>query len=788
MFSFGQNGSKGSLQGSVSNNKGEPVPFANAVLYSLPDSSLVTGAASDADGNFNINNLNEGKYYVTIQSIGFASHTISDITISSGNKNVNLGSTTLQISTQQLNDVVITGKRSTLTFENGMKVLNVGSDITNLGGTAVDAVKKLPAVQVDYEGNVSIRGNGNFKVLINGKPTTLTGQEELEKIPVNMIEKIELITNASAEYNPEGASVILNVITVKQSINGLNGMVESSYNINTSHSAGFRLGYMFDKVSINTGFNYDNNQWKYRNEFYQTTYNSSGQTDIDRTALGDFINEGKNYVYSLGIDYSPDTNNFISFSGNFTFTDRVNEMDNDYSEQFLNTAGTTYTNSLAYRIHKGPQYSLNGTYERYFSSKEHKLSVNAYYFGFSQNHDNSIYISNTDSDWNKLSQQSYYSRINDVVRSDMRLSCKYIMPIKERYKLNTGYEFILYNRTDASVTDTDFPPSDISIYDTIPVLNGDYTRNVHAAYATFEGTVGKFGYNIGVRAEYYMRTAKLNVEATNWNTDFVQLYPSSRLSYNMENEKELALSYSKHTFRPYSWMVFKIPTYHNKSYVYLGNSYLEPMYSHNAELSFQKRWDGFNLYSELFYSKNEKSIQTLFVPDSNGVRAGYPVNIDWHYSGGSSTMLTFSKLKWLNVQQGFDVYYSELTHEKMYSSLSYNISTKVNINIKDYVSISMNANYYGASASAQGEEKGMLFSDIGLSKKLFKNRATFAVTMWDPFKLTSFDRKTSGTGYSDRYYYFIDYLNINFYFAYRFNNYKNGGSNNSGANPSFLTQ
>ena len=125
-----------------------------------------------------------------------------------------------------------------------------------------------------------------------------------------MIEKIELITNASAEYNPEGASVILNVITVKQSINGLNGMVESSYNINTSHSAGFRLGYMFDKVSINTGFNYDNNQWKYRNEFYQTTYNSSGQTDIDRTALGDFINEGKNYVYSLGIDYSP-RNNFV---------------------------------------------------------------------------------------------------------------------------------------------------------------------------------------------------------------------------------------------------------------------------------------------------------------------------------------------------------------------------------------------------------------------------------------------------------------------------------------------
>jgi hypothetical protein len=204
---------RGVISGTIT-EKGtlDPMEYSTIAIYSAADSTLVGGGISDWEGNFEIQKLPDGHYYMEANYIGYEKIVIGEVVVSSGSRRIDLGKLEMAVNTQVLNEVEIVGERKHVQYKLDKKVVSVSQDLNSAGGSAVDVLENTPSVSVDIEGNVSLRGSGSFTVLIDGKPSVLTGSEALRQIPASAIENIEIITNPSAKYDPDGNSGIINVV------------------------------------------------------------------------------------------------------------------------------------------------------------------------------------------------------------------------------------------------------------------------------------------------------------------------------------------------------------------------------------------------------------------------------------------------------------------------------------------------------------------------------------------------------------------------------------------------
>ena len=226
-----------------------PMGYANVVIFSARDSSMVSGTVTAMDGSFILDKVPYGRYYMIANFIGFTKETIDDISITPQKPSVDLGLIELHSSTENLEAVEITGQKEHIEYQIDRKVVNVSQDIMAQGGTAVNALENTPSVQVDIDGNVSLRGSSSFQVLIDGRPSILEGSDALQQIPTSNIDKIEIITNPSAKYDPDGVAGIINVILKEKIDKGFNGLVNASVATNESYSFDFLLNYKINKFN-----------------------------------------------------------------------------------------------------------------------------------------------------------------------------------------------------------------------------------------------------------------------------------------------------------------------------------------------------------------------------------------------------------------------------------------------------------------------------------------------------------------------------------------------------------
>lgn len=217
----------------------QPVEYANIVIYRTKDSSMVTGTISKPDGSFIIEGLRPGRYYIDINFIGYYKKKIGEIKLKPEATSIDMGVINLKRSDITLDEVQVAADRPTIEYKIDKKIINVSQQLTSSGGTAVDVLENAPSVKVDMDGNVTLRGSSNFTVLIDGRPTFLQGSEALEQIPASTIDNIEIITNPSAKYDPEGDAGIINIILKKEKGKGLNGVVNASIGRNNKYRGDF---------------------------------------------------------------------------------------------------------------------------------------------------------------------------------------------------------------------------------------------------------------------------------------------------------------------------------------------------------------------------------------------------------------------------------------------------------------------------------------------------------------------------------------------------------------------
>jgi len=237
----------------------DPMEYATVAVYTVEDSSLVGGTVTDLEGKFELRRMPFGEYYIVTNYVGYNEKVIEPVMVTSESRQVDLGLLELTVNTQAIEEVEIVADRKHVEYRLDKKVVNVSQSLTAAGGTAVDVLENTPSVSVDIEGNVTLRGSSSFTVLIDGKPSVLEGNDALQQIPATAIENIEIITNPSAKYDPDGNSGIINVVMKRKVGQGTNGIINASAGLNSKYRFDMLFNRKVGKWNLFFGGNYNNN-------------------------------------------------------------------------------------------------------------------------------------------------------------------------------------------------------------------------------------------------------------------------------------------------------------------------------------------------------------------------------------------------------------------------------------------------------------------------------------------------------------------------------------------------
>ncbi len=293
----------------IEETSGQSIPYATVALYQKSDSSVLTGTMSDDDGKFEITKIAAGDYYLIVSFMGYKDYTIYPIILNEDERITDIGVIKLKPNLEVLNEVIVTSKVKAIINSIDKQVLNVNSNLSATGGSAADALKLSPSIQIDSDNNVKLRGSSNFIVLINGKPTTLSPDDVLKQTPANSISKIEVITNPSVKYSAEGGAGVINIILKKNVTIGLNGIINAGVGSRSKYSADANINLNKEKASYSFGFDWrDYTKVAYNN--YYRTLNNEDNTHY-ASMLQDRRITNSNLGFRFGIDYNPNAHHKV---------------------------------------------------------------------------------------------------------------------------------------------------------------------------------------------------------------------------------------------------------------------------------------------------------------------------------------------------------------------------------------------------------------------------------------------------------------------------------------------
>ena len=313
----------------------EQIPYATIALFKAEDESLVTGTITGEEGEFFIEKIPEGEYYIEINFLGYNKEVIKDIVISNDTRSLNLGQVSLARIWETLDEVEVSAERSALEYRLDRRVVNIDRNLQAAGGTVVEALENLPSIQTDAEGNVLLRGSSSFTVLIDGRPTPLSGSEALRQIPAGAVDRVEIITNPSAKFDPDGSAGIINIIMKKEFQNGFNGLVNMSAGTAWKHSSDFSFNYRKDKFNYFVSGRYAERPRHTSVEiFNEAIFNENTRIMQQYNTR---LESNDPYAISGGVDYYLNDRNVLSFTGEYGHWGFGLDMNSDVSESIAPT-------------------------------------------------------------------------------------------------------------------------------------------------------------------------------------------------------------------------------------------------------------------------------------------------------------------------------------------------------------------------------------------------------------------------------------------------------------------
>jgi outer membrane receptor protein involved in Fe transport len=760
-----------------------PLEFANVAVYSIPDSSLVTGSITNQNGVFEITGIAEGEYYLEANFIGFNPVLIDEVVLDKENSQIDLGRIEINPSTVEIGGVDVIADKAQVEFKLDKKIVNVSQVISAIGGTAVDVLENTPSVQVDIEGNVSVRGSSNFTVLIDGRPSVLSGSDALRQIPSSALESIEIITNPSAKYEPDGMAGIINLVTKKNSLNGFSGIVNGSVGTGDKYRGDITLNYRTEKFKFTIGADW-------RDEINFGSMSSRRETLSNDTLS--YINiDGSRNFNRQGHNFKSGIEWYLTPKSTLTLSGEIGKSDNSNSSlgqthRFTSPATQnlfSVTDEMSRR--QNDFYSLNLNFQHNFNNDGHKLEAMAFYSGEEG--------SDVEEENERVADNQYQPTDQFIERvftqeseeeNEFRVKVDYTFPFSESGKVEAGMLSRLDSETESLTFEVfDEETGNWIIRDDFTSVT-DFRRDIHAAYTTFSSSLGNLEFMAGLRGELTIR----EIKNTNFEDDATlnrfDLFPTFHTSYKIGKNQELMASYSRRINRPGGRDLDPNPTYYNRYTIRIGNPNLKPEYTDSYEIGALRRFgrsyislDGFHRITNNKIEGYETLENDIFILRSD--------NFDRDFSTGVELTGNINFTEWLMVNASASMYQYKISgnfNGESFNRESTNWNGRMNTTLKfsDNSRFQVNAFYRGPSVSVQGETKAMFFSNLSYRHDFFNNKLTATVSVRDPLGTAKFERESYGPDFNSWFQWKREPRVVMLTLSYRINNFRENRAERGG--------
>ncbi len=776
---------------------GQPLEYATLVLQSVQNPEQVTGGITGADGRFSVETA-PGPYNVRVEYISYNTYRKDNQQLSSS---TDLGTIRLGINVEQLEAVEVVGEKTTVEVRLDKKVYNIGKDLTTSGATISDALSNVPSVNVDVEGNISLRGNENVRILINGKPSALAGfgsTDALRQLPAEAIEKVEVITSPSARYDAEGTAGILNIVLRREKTLGFNG------------SANLFVGYPASSgITLNGNLRSDNYNifstvgYRYReapgNAFFDNRYFSG---NFDRVIEDrDYDRSGKNLNANVGMEYFITPSSSVTGSIFFRTSDGDDTTTNA-TQRFVDGARNSETLREEIELEDDNSYQVSFNYTKKFDDDEHRLTAD-FQYGESEEDKNSVIEENRTQPTPGLLALENVQEIES--EREVLVQADYVLPLGENARFEAGY------RTDLEREITDFRLDTLDQSSGNFVVNENltnkftYDENVHALYSQYGTKFGKFSFLAGLRLEQTILKGKIESDFDiseleeelgedvdlNFDKNYLGLFPTLNLNFEIGDMEQLTLGYNRRINRPRGWFINPFPSRSSRTNIFQGNPDLDPAFSNTFDLGYLKRWKKMTFTSSVYYQRETGAFERVqeetgqTTTDGIDIIRSIPINLSTNVRIGAEAGLLYNPARWLRMNGSFNIF--RFDSEGTFNGVDYgaeNVSwfarLSTNVRLPEEIQWQTNAFYRGPNENAQTRTEGLLSINMAISKDILKDNGTISLNVSDLLNSRKRQSFTTTEFFTSESEFQWRVRSFNLSFIYRFNEPKKRNGNRNG--------
>lgn len=786
----------------------EAIEFANVSISSATNGQIIKGTITDPSGTFVISNIAEGKYTLSISFIGYSTLT-RPIVITSKNKTLRLKPIALSEDSKVMNEVEVVAQKSQMKFEIDKKVFNVDQNIASTGGSASDVLTNIPSVEVDNEGEVSLRGSSSVTVWINGKASGLSADnrgEILEQMPAESIEKIEVITNPSAKFSPEGTAGIINIILKEDRKAGYYGSVQAGYDTQGGGNTSGNINYSSGKLDAYANIGYrkrksEGGGYSYRN-------NTANNTFLNQNTEND--NDGGNLFTRMGATWHVTRKDHLSLNGMGMFGDHNRNSTIRY------TSGALNSNVLNFKRLRTTKSDNDMNMMNFDFGYKHDFSEGSNIdFTISHNRfkmDNTgIYDQITDyTDDARESESIYQQQQSNAHHKNWEVQLDYVNQLNKNTKIEAGYKGTLSRENSPVETYAGTTASDMTLDEQL-YNHFYYNQDIHALYFTYGGRWNQLGYQAGLRGEYSkintrsLAFGEIKSNVTPYKNDYFSLFPSVFLSYALPNNNELQINYTRRISRPWGGQLNPFRNITDATNISFGNPELTPQYSNAFELNYLKNWENHMLSFSGYYRTTDDVIERISYLQGD-VMYSTSENVAKSQSAGVEVVAKnklFNNV--LDLTTTVNCFYYKLdgfsykmegvtdpiTGEED-KDFSWNAKMIANVMLPYSVSLQLTGNYNAKKVVAQGYRKANYTLDAGLRKSFFNRKLSLSINARDLLDSRKWHTITSGTGFEQDAKSWRGGRKIGFTLTYSFGNMRakpfKGKKRDNGGNDNMMFQ
>jgi outer membrane receptor protein involved in Fe transport len=764
-----------------------PLEYASVSAKSIEDGSIINGGVTNREGMFSIK-LEKGTYDLEIEYISFEVKYISNFTI---DKDTDLGTIKLRAKAGELGEVTVVAETTQVEVRLDKKIYTVGKDLTTAGGTVSDALGNVPSVTVDIDGAISLRGNNNVRILINGKPSSVAGfgdQDVFQQLPAEAIESVEVITSPSARYDAEGTAGIINIILKREKTLGFNGSIRGTLGDPKNTGAFIDLNLRTDNFNVFTSLGYTD-RTRPGNAFFDTEF-SNPELDFNRIIeVREYNRNGQNYNVNAGAEYFIDDMSSVTASL-FARLGDDGDVTTNTNSRFVDGIENSTTVRIENELEDDESFQYSMNYEKRFDkeNRDHKLTADIQY---SSSNETKTGIINENQILPSDSLVAFQDNLETEKRDSYLIQADYVKPMGDA-QFEAGFRGDYSDQSQGFLVQRQNLETGNLEIDEFVSSDFDFQQNITAVYTQYGNKFDKFSFLLGLRYEQTQlkgTTTPLVPENFDRNFDFDKnfggFFPTVNLVYELGEDENITLGYNRRINRPRSWFLNPFPSQSSRVNVFQGNPDLDPSFANAFDLGYLKRWEKITLTSSIYYQRETDAFERVerdtgrrTEEDNIQINENIPINLSSEERYGAELGILYNPTKWLRTNFSFN--YFRFQSEGSFEGIEYGATNESyfgrfssNVILPWKIQWQTNAFYRGPRVNAQTETDPIASIDLAFSKDFLKDdNLTISLNVRDLFNSRKRDQFTIAENFTSNSSFQWRVRQVTATVVYRFNQQK----------------